>query len=289
MTLAELLDEGARALPASDSPRLDAALLLSRAAGLSRAELVLRATDDAPAGTAESFRAMVAARAAGHPVAYILGTKEFWGMDFEVSPAVLVPRPETEHLVEVALRAAGILRAERAGTDRPVGPRGEGLRVHDAFTGSGCVGISLAKELPGASVSISDISPEALETARANARCLLGGRPPASIADGLPPGEWDIVTANPPYVEREETARLIASGWKEPGLALDGGGDGLDPYRALAPRAAAALPRGGFLLVEHGAGQAAAIEGIFGAAGFGSFGRTRDYAGIERILAARRL
>jgi release factor glutamine methyltransferase len=280
----------------------------------------------------ERYRANLAARSGGLPLAYIVGRKEFWGREFLVNTRVLVPRPDTETLVEAALRlgdtfqgggqerasAAGARRARGnhdeaiAGTERGIDglfgdppdslpPRGGiPLRVHETCTGSGCVAISLAADRPAWRVSASDLSAGALEVAAANAESLLGpGRGERSRPGGAlglarsdllaaAPGPFDLIVANPPYVPSAEAALLLARGWSEPAMALDGGSDGLDLIRRLLPEAARALVPGGLLLVEADGGQAASVAELFRASRFVEIETALDLAGRPRVTSGRK-
>ena len=260
MTVREALLDGASVLSGtgSESPYLDASLLLSLAAGRSRESLLASYPEILSPQVESLFRCLVTRRASGESVAYILGEKEFFGRIFRVDPGVLVPRPDTETLVEAALEAARIIAdRHRSRTDGETGsfPAAAGsfagLRVHDAFAGSGCVGITLAAELPGADLSLSDLSPEAREIAASNARRLLGRDLAILESDSLASvdGTFDLITANPPYVRTSETDRILglsissrtvagqACRSLEPRMALDGGADGLD----LLPAAGAGI------------------------------------------------
>jgi release factor glutamine methyltransferase len=221
-----------------------------------------------------------------------MGYKEFWGRRFIVDDRVLVPRPDTETLVEASLRLAASLGGDRA------------LRVHEACCGSGCVAVSLAADKPRWIVSASDISEGALEVARANAAALLehdrpGGPLLFSKSDLLssvfPPGDdgiarvpFDIVLANPPYVSSQETDELLSRGWSEPRLALDGGPDGLDLLRRLVPEAERAIVPGGVLLVEADISQAEAVAQLFRASRFIDVEAVRDLAGKPRVTSGRK-
>jgi len=219
------------------------------------------------------FDLLVAQRAMGHPVAYLVGTREFWGRDFEVGPAVLIPRPETETLVEAAL--------ERAGPQ---------ASILDLGCGSGAIAVTLACERPGAAVDAVDASAEALEVARRNA-----ARHGAAVA--FAHGSWyepvagrrfDLVVANPPYVAAAD--RHLAEGDLrfEPRQALtDGSPDGLDSIRAIVSGAPAHLKSGGWLLIEHGYDQAPACRALLEAAGFRSLVSIPDLAGIPRVAGGR--
>lgn len=290
MTIREAIMEGAALLRenGSESPFLDASLLAAFALSTDQSRILARYPEAFPESESPAFRRFLERRRGGEPVAYITGRREFRGLGFEVSPAVLIPRPETEHLVEAALAAVDALLRERGS-----GGATEGLSVHDSCTGSGCVAISLAHELPRLHpgrtfrLSMSDISREALELASRNARALLGAELPALAADfleGFPPSAFDLVTANPPYLTDNEMAAVAARGEGEPERALRGGIDGLDPYRALLPQAYAALSPGGCLLLEIGAGQGAETLALLERSGFKQTFAQRDLAGRDRVV-----
>lgn len=282
MTVREALIHGASVLSGtgSDTSYLDASLLLSRAAGWDRATLLARNPDTLFPDAETAFLSLLARRASGESVAYILGEKEFYGRSFRVDSRVLVPRPDTELLVETALEVA------RRNLARRMGDAGAGLRIHDAFTGSGCVGITLAAELLDAEVSLSDVSPGARDLAAANARILLGRDLEILDSDALSAvrGPFDLVTANPPYVTSAETDQLRG----EPRGALDGGPDGLWFYRRLVPEAEKVLAPGGFLVVEIGEEQGVAVRGIFRENGFREIETLRDLAGRDRVVRGMR-
>jgi release factor glutamine methyltransferase len=259
-----------------ESPRLDAEVLLARALGTTRIQLVVDARRVLPAEELASFREMVKRRRAHEPVAYILGEREFWGRVFRVDPRVLVPRPDTETLVEVALDRTRHVSMS--------------MRALDLCTGSGCVAITLAKERPTSVVYATDASEDALSVARENA-LRLGAYNVALRAGDLyaaaPPAlHFDVVTANPPYIARSEMATLMQDVRDfEPRLALEAGDDGLDVLRRVVAGAPARLVAGGVLAVEVGAGQAPAVAELFRGAGFDSIELRRDYARIERVVS----
>lgn len=209
-------------------------------------------------------------RSNGKPAQYITKRQEFWGREFRVTPAVLIPRPETEMLIEQAL----LLRPAPG-------------RVLDLCTGSGCIAVTLALEL-GADVTATDVSAAAVEVARDNARAL-GARVSileADLADGVE-GPFDLITANPPYVETGEIARLMREVRDyEPRVALDGGDDGLEVWRRIEPAARRLLSPGGWLLGEFGSGQADAILRLF-AAPWQSAHIMNDLAGLPRAIAVQ--
>jgi len=258
-----------------DSPRLDAELLLADTLGLDRVGLYVNFERPLQADELAVYREKVRRRASREPLAYILGRTEFWSLPLRVTPAVLIPRPDTELLVEEAL------------------PRLSGAaRVLDVGTGSGALAIALAHERPECRVVAIDVSAEALAVAAENA-CNNRvaeriGFIPADLA-ALAGGPFDLIVANPPYIPSAELATLMPEVRDfEPPLALDGGSDGLDAYRALARQAEAMLAPGGWLLVEVGIGQAAAVEKMFVSAGLAEIFISHDLAGIERVVGGRK-
>ncbi len=275
----------------NDTPFLDACLVFAHSLGIARSSLLARFPELLPPGLIPaSFAEAWKRRLAGESVAYIVGTKEFFGREFLVDQRVLVPRPDTETLVAAALELGDAL--ER-------GMRGEGaapprrLRVHDVCTGSGAVALSLAAERPDWRVSASDLSQDALDVAAANAARLLpvAAAPlalfRADLLEGLA-GPFDLITANPPYVPSGETAALLARGWREPPLALDGGPDGLGLMPRLIGQAFRVLAPGGFLLIESDALQSPDIRDMFLKEGFGEVRVWKDLAGLDRITGARK-
>ncbi len=248
--------------------RLDARLLLERASGCAHADLLARPETPLPAPAAAQFLDWVHRRAAGEPLAYIVGEAEFRGRLFQVSPAVLVPRPETEVLIELALvRLAG----------RP--------RVLDLGTGSGIVAVSLALEFPAADVVAVDLSPAALAVARNNAG-RLGAAVRCVDSDwyaALSGERFDLIVANPPYIAADDP-HLSGDGLPcEPQMALTDGGDGLNCIRVIVAGAAAHLTAGGWLLFEHGYDQGAASRNLLAAAGFQDAFTQPDLAGNDRV------
>lgn len=277
---ADELREARRGADGGDTPFLDACLILAHCLGISRERLLSRfpeAIDEIPS----SFEAAWGRRVSGESVAYIVGSKEFFGREFLVDRRALVPRPDTEILVAAALEMGDALSPS---------PSGGRLRVHDVCTGSGAVAISIAAERPGWSVSASDISPVALELARLNAGRLLDKTMPMELADLLEgiEGPFDIITANPPYVPTGETAALLAQGWQEPALALDGGPDGLSIIPRLIRQAGALLVPAGILLIEADALQSKSVRAMFLEEGFCDCRVWKDLAGLERIMGARK-
>lgn len=254
--------------------RRDAELLLCDLLSLDRVGLYLNFDRPLQAAELAEFRARVARRGRREPLQYILGRVEFWSLPLRVTPAVLIPRPDTEVLVEEALKRAGAAAA-----------------ILDVGTGSGAIAVALAHELPAATVTAIDLSAEALAVAGENARTNgVEGRLRLLQADlaSLPSGPYDLIVANPPYIPERELDGLMPEVRDfEPRLALAGGVDGLDCYRRLLPVAAQQLRPGGWLLVEVGAGQSPAVRDLFAAAGFSELFVAPDLSGIERVVGGR--
>ena len=263
---------------APEDARADVSVLARHALGWTTTEWATRLRDGAPADLADRLADMAAKRARHEPVAYITGTREFYGRSFHVTSSVLIPRPETEGLIDEALK----LRREDA---RPV--------IIDVGTGSGCIAITLALEWPESSVIATDISTAALDVARENAETLGATRIEfvhVTANDFFPaqPDRADLIVTNPPYVSWSDRESLAADVRDyEPHPALFAGGDGLDLIRQLIPAAAKALKPEGTLLMEIGAGQAAEIAAIVTNSGLTLAGIRPDLQGIPRIVVAR--
>jgi release factor glutamine methyltransferase len=274
--------------------RLDAELLAAHAFALPRIGLYTQFDRPLQAPELATFRELVKRRQGGEPVAYITGKKEFWSLDLAVDRRVLVPRPDTETAVEVALE---LLRGPRAaiaeateGEAAAVEPAPLVARIADIGTGSGAIALALKKELPACEVLAVDLSDEALAVARANAE-RLGLAIEFKQGDLTAPlqqhGPFDLLVANLPYVPHGDLAGLAPEVQNEPVLALDGGADGLDLVRALIPRARTLLRPGGALVLEIGIGQALATEVLLTKAGFVAVGSRRDLGDIERVVFGR--
>lgn len=257
----------------AETPRLDAEVLLSHLLGEKRIYLYVHFDQPLTADELAKYKEMVKRRTAGEPVAYICGEKEFMGLTFKVTPAVLVPQPDTETLVEAAIER---LR----GKNSP--------RIADICTGSGVIALALAHYLPETSSAATDISADALEIAKQNAEALnLSERVRFFEGDLLAPlaGEtFDAIVSNPPYIPRADIEGLPREVRAEPRRALDGGADGLDFYRRLVGDSAALLNDGGFLAVECGDTQAGAIAEMAATGGFGKTEIIRDLADKERVV-----
>ena len=273
-TLAAWLDREARARGLAPA---EVRVLAAHALALSRTAIAARAEPPSIAERA-ALEPLLARRAAGEPVAYLVGTREFFGRAFSVAPDVLIPRPETELLVELALEDA----------------RARGLyapRILDLGTGSGAIAVTLALELPGARVLATDRSPGALATAQANARRL--GVQGVTLRAGdwwtavEPHERFDLVLSNPPYIRQDDTHLAEGDLRFEPREALTDGADGLQALRVIAAGAIARLVPGGLVLVEHGWDQAEPVRGLLAAAGLDHPRTWNDLAGIGRVSGAR--
>jgi len=258
---------------------LDARLLAQTLLQWDSARLLTGGDEAGPPDFEERYRALVARREAREPLAYILGRQEFWNLPFEVTPAVLIPRPETELIVEVALELF----------EQPVAP----VRVADLGTGSGCLAIAIARERPRSRLVAIDISEEALEVARRNAvRHGVADRMVFVRSDllGGISGEFDLIVSNPPYVPESNRGTLQPEVRDhEPGMALFAGLDGLSAIRRLLSESAGCLGRSGVLLFEFGFGQSDAVRRLISAApGLTMVGLRQDLQGIQRVAVARR-
>jgi release factor glutamine methyltransferase len=265
------------------TPELDARLLVAHALGLDHAGLAAQGPRTLTAGEADAIAALSARRLAREPVARIIGVKEFWGLDFKLNSATLVPRPETESVVEAVLEALDRSHARSAA-----------LKVADLGTGSGALLLALLSELPNARGVGTDLSRDALGCARDNAVALGFGQRASFVACDFGTalkGPFDVVVANPPYVARHEIAALAPEVRVfDPRLALDGGPDGLAAYRAIAAGARELLSSDSILVLELGIGQLDAVEQLLASAGLAVIGEPRyDLLGIARALAVKLL
>ena len=268
------------ALAGIEDAKVDARALLCHALHIDRARFVSDSERILEAREVTVISALAARRLRREPVSRIRGRKEFWNLTLSVTPAVLTPRPETETVVEAAL---DLLARD--------GRKNEALRILDIGAGSGAIVLALLAELPRASGVATDISEAALDVARANAernglatRC---GFVACNMADGVR-GPFDLIVSNPPYVVHDDIATLQPEVRDyAPKLALDGGRDGLDAYRAIAAQTPSLLAPGGHLIVELGAGQEHAVRELLAAAGLDVGAARSDLAGIPRALAAR--
>lgn len=256
----------------SPLPPLETRILLCLALGLTRVQLITRSESVPDAAARESLAQLFARRLAGEPIAYITGSREFHGLDFRVTPAVLIPRPETELLVELALE-----RLPEGGT------------LLDLGTGSGAIAVAIAAARPDARVTAIDASAVALEIARGNAE-RHGARVAFLQSDwyaALPPQRFDAIVANPPYIVAGDIHLSQGDLRFEPVDALTDHADGLSALRAIVSGAPGYLADGGWLLMEHGYDQAVAVRALLAARGFDAVQSWRDLAGIERASGGR--
>ncbi len=275
-TIARLLELGRKTLaPVSSTASLDTELLLAEALGRPRSHLYAWPQQPVAGEQRRRFDRLLQRRRRGEPVAYLLGRREFWSRPFRVAPGVLIPRPETELLVEQALQHL---------------PEGEPRLVADLGTGSGAIAVTLALERPTVRIVATDISLRALALARRNAAALGAGNVILVRGDWaapLPRGRFDLIVSNPPYVP-ENDVHLQGEIRFEPATALVAGRDGLDAYRRLIPQAYACLGPGGRLVLEHGHTQAEAVARLLERAGFTHIRRHHDLQGHPRITQAQK-
>ncbi|MEZ5871133.1 MAG: peptide chain release factor N(5)-glutamine methyltransferase [Nitratireductor sp.] len=262
-----------------DEPRSDARRLLQHAGGVDHARLISLWSTECPSEVAGRFQHFVERRSRGEPVSRIVGRREFFGLDFEVSPDVLDPRADTELLVEMAIR-------ELAGSDTATA-----IRFCDIGTGSGAVAVALLKQLPNATCVAVDVSHQALEVALRNAmRHGVGDRIEFCHGNYLEPlqGSFDLLVSNPPYIASHEIESLSREVREhDPALALDGGKDGLDAYRAILGGARQVLKPDGLILLEIGHDQPQSVSAIAADCGFDNIVVHKDMAGHDRVITAR--
>jgi len=316
MTIREALAEGTASLASRghaaaagiENPGLDSSLLLAEVLNTNRSMLTAAGNDNISQESVAAFRQLIKRRQSGECTAYILGRKEFYGLEFLVNPSVLVPRPDTETLVEMALAK---VKEKREKGKEQTGTGEQPFRVLDLCTGSGAIAIALKHTMPELEVWAADISAEALETAKTNAARLL---PPDSIsffqgdlfdalidqrsANKLTPTTnkdqpffsflfslFSLIVSNPPYIPSAEISSLAPEVRMEPALALDGGGDGLDVIRKIVSRAPKFLCAGGALLLEADPRQMAAIASLYKEAGFSDIQTHKDLSGRKRVIS----
>jgi release factor glutamine methyltransferase len=256
--------------------RIDARVLLRKALRTSDAHIAAHPEQVLRRDERDRFLESVLRRRAGEPIAYITGEREFYGLAFEVTPAVLIPRPETELLVDLAL--------ERMAPD-------QACSVLDLGTGSGCVAVAIAKQRPRSRIIATDISPDAIGVARENARRHSAGNIEFVSADwlgALRKERFDVIVANPPYVASGDPHLSQGDLRFEPRVALAGGDDGLDCIREIAAEAQNRLRPGGWLLIEHGCDQGASCPGLLRGLGYADVRDFSDLSGLPRVAAACR-
>ncbi|MBC8007690.1 MAG: peptide chain release factor N(5)-glutamine methyltransferase [Prolixibacteraceae bacterium] len=275
-TVDGLLDEAARTSAGNCEARRDAQILLGHALGVSRAWLVAHGDETADPSAAAHFRSLVQRRHAGEPVAYLVGKREFYGLDFRVTPKVLIPRADTETLIDTALEKL----------TKPARPE-----VLDLGTGSGCVAISIAHERSDARVTAVDVSAHALNVARENAVAIGADVEfvEGSWFEPLAGCRFDLIVSNPPYVAAADPHLQQGDLRYEPATALASGTDGLNDIRIIVAGAPAYLRAGGWLLFEHGHHQANACRDLLRNAGFDELISRADIAGLPRVAGGRLL
>lgn len=273
MTIRELLADARAAIERAstgDSAQLDAELLLAHVLEQPRTHLFAWPERAVPAAHEAAFRALLGRRIAGEPIAYLTGRREFWSLPLAVDASTLIPRPDTERLVEVALE---LLPQPRA-------------RVLDLGTGTGAIALALASERRGWSLCGVDIEPAAVALARRNAAALALANVEFAVSDwfaALPSQRFDAIVSNPPYIDADDPHLQRGDVRFEPRRALVSARDGIADIAAIAAAAPAFLHGGGWLLFEHGYAQGAAVRGLLEAAGFGAVRTWRDYGGNERV------
>ena len=314
MNVRAALKEGIAQLREAGVPSftLSAELLLLSVSGRDRTWLYTHPEEQITAKEEACYFALIARRVAGEPTQLLTGKQEFWGLEFDLTPDVLIPRPETEHVIEVALDRLA-LREVRAGRKQTL--TGAGLQIADIGTGSGCIAVALAKELPAARIFATDISPAALAVALRNAarhsvsdrieflKCnLLEGLASLGVRTNLPASTavaaaethqspfLHLIASNPPYIGRREAETLPREVRDhEPEIALYGGEEGYELYADLVAQAAEQLQPGGLLVLELGHDSLPAVEPLLDAPAWTNVGVTTDLAGIPRVLAAERV
>ena len=296
MNTREMIREAARELREAGvpDPEYDSAALLSRVTGLPPLVLRIGAEKEPTTEQTEAFREMIRRRKDREPLQYIEGKAWFARREFTVGPGALIPRPETALLAEWAeewlknRREAGLRRKESGGGDASGDGEAPDAEVLDLCCGSGCLGITLRKDCPGIRCTMTDISPEALEIARENDRSHRTG---CEILQGdlfspVTGRRFDLILSNPPYIPTEECGGLQPEVLREPGIALDGGADGMDFYRRIAEEAKSHLKAGGALLLEAGIREAGPIEALLRAQGAEYTEIRKDFSGIDRMVLA---
>lgn len=287
-TVRDALVEASRLLSAMETPFLDATLLLAHTLGVSKEKILASYPEELPLSAQNEFRGYLKKRLEGCPVSYIRHKKEFLGLPFYVDNRVLVPRPETETLVELVMEHADTLGAvnsgKTGGTNRP------SLKVLDLGTGSGCIAISLKYLRPALQVTASDASAAALKVCGMNALHLLS-EPLPMIESDLFSGideKFDIIVSNPPYLTNNEVAEMERNHWPEPRMALAGGDDGLDIIRILISEAPENLEDGGTLFMEAHINQIETIRTLMLAHGYTNVGAYRDLTGRDRVVSGKK-
>ncbi len=273
MTVQEARTWGASQLSNSDTPLLDALLILGEVLKSSQEELFLQ-QETLSELEVKKYGELITLRSTGFPVAYIRGKKEFYGREFMVTPSVLIPRPDTEILIEVSLH---LLQS----TTKP--------KILDLCTGSGCIGITMQAELPESDVTCVDLSPEALDMCNKNSQLLLH-KPVKTIRSNLfthITERFDAILTNPPYLTHAESDEIQQKGWNEPDMAFRGGDDGLDLIREIIHQAPNYLSSSGYLVIEAADLQAKSIENLMTQSGFIDILHHTDLSGEYRVTSGR--
>ena len=276
LTLGQFIQQAITKLAASPTPRVDAEALVMHVTGLTRSRLITHATDPLTAEQQLRLAELLTRRAHGEPIAYLTGTREFWSLELTVTPDVLIPRPETELLVEQAL--------ERI-------PHEVAWTIADLGTGSGAVALAIATERPRCRVIATDASAAALAVARANTVRLAIANVEFRHGEWLDPladAALNLIVSNPPYIADHDPHLAQGDVRFEPHVALVSGEDGMDAIRRIVGECRDHLVPGGWLLLEHGANQHAAVAEMLRARGYVGIGGCRDLAGHERVTAGRR-
>ena len=275
VTIKQALDVAAGDLSQSDSPRLDAELLLAHILSVERSHLYAHPDRTLRGAVCQRFDILVSRRAQSEPIAYILGEKSFWDLTLKVSSAVLIPRPETELLVEAAL---------------DLGASDGSLRVADLGTGSGAIALAVGKSRPLWRITGTDISPDALEIARQNGEALGLGNvdfQEGSWCGPLPSGSMDIIIANPPYIAPEDPFLSLRELRYEPVMALRAESNGYRDLHSISAQAGEKLVPGGWLLLEHGHAQQKTLLALLRDFGYSDVEGKKDLAGLPRMVQAR--
>jgi release factor glutamine methyltransferase len=277
MTINDALIEGFSILFYAEvaTPNLDNTILLSDALGMTKERLYANLSDQVGDDAYRRYRESLDKRCSGNPVSYIIGRKEFYGIEFYVDERVLVPRPDTETLVETT---AGL-----------IGIRQDNCKVIDVCTGSGCVALTLKTMMPSLDICASDISARALEVFRINSRRILGYEMQSyesDLFDGIAES-FDIIVSNPPYLADKEVGDMKKTGWPEPSLALRGGASGRDVTEKLISRAKEKLLKGGWLILESAPGYMDALQGFMKSKGYAGIFVGKDLGSFDRVIAGK--
>jgi len=281
-TVREALVEATKRLAEVETPFLDATLLLAHTLGISKEKLLASYPDEIPLSAVNEFNNHLTMRISGYPVSYIRRKKEFFGLPFYVDEGVLVPRPDTETLVETVLRDVDEGALKNRGTEQ--------TKVLDIGTGSGCIAITLKHLRPQLQLTAADISPSSLSVCRINTRHLLS-EPITLVESDLFTNisdVYDIIVSNPPYLTSDEVRHMQHMHWPEPEGALDGGVDGLDTIRILIDEALSYLRPGGRLYLEAGIDQIETIEGLYKEGGYENIISYPDLSRRNRVVGGRK-